>query len=129
MLRSPIAFVLVVLTGVPSLAAAGQQHAVPPDALAAVVVNHTAKQDADRASIRQALTRPEIREIAAKAGIDLTGVSAAAETLSGSDLERAAAAARQVDEALVGGDSSVVISTTTIIIALLVLILIIVAVH
>ena len=125
----PIIPVLVVLTGFPSLAAAGQQHAVAPGALAAAVANHTAKQDADRESIRQALDRPKVREIAAKTGIDMTRVAAAADTLSGSDLERAAEAARQVNESLVGGDSNIVISTTTIIIALLVLILIVVAVH
>jgi hypothetical protein len=55
-------------------------------------------------------------------------VIAVADTLAGADLERAAEAARQVNEPLVGGASTVVISTTTIIIALLVLILIIVAV-
>ena len=55
-------------------------------------------------------------------------VAAAAETLSGADLERAAEAARQVNDSIVGGASNVVISTTTIIIALLVVILIIVAV-
>ena len=78
--------------------------------------SHTAKQDADRESIRQALARPEVSEIAAKTGVDMTRVAAAAETLTGADLERAAAAARQVNESLVGGASNVVISTTTIII-------------
>ena len=128
MLRSSIIPVLVVLTGFPSLAA-GQNHAVAPGALAAAVANHAAKQDADRDSIRQALSHQEVREFATKTGIDMARVSAAAETLSGPDLERAAEAARQINESLVGGESSVVLSTTTIIIALLVLILIIVAVH
>src|SRR5262245_21312765 len=121
--------VLIVVTGFPSLAIAGQQHAVAPSAIAATVANHAAKQNADRESIREALSRPEVREIAGKAGIDTAHVSAAVETLSGSDLERAAEAARQVSESLAGGDSNITLSTTTIIIALLVLILIIVAVH
>ena len=129
LLRLSLVPVLVAVTGFPSLAAAGQQHAVAPGAIAAAVVNHAAKQNADRESIRQALSRPEVREIAAKTGIDTARVAAAAETLSGSDLERAAEAARQISDSLVGGDSNIVLSTTTIIIALLVLILIIVAVH
>ena len=128
-LRSSIIPVLVVLTGFPSLAAAGQNHVFAPGALAAAVATHAAKQDADRESIRQALSHREVREFGTKTGIDMTGILAAAETLSGSDLERAAAAARQINESLVGGESSIVLSTTTIIIALLVLILIIVAVH
>jgi hypothetical protein len=129
LLRLSLIPVLVVVTGFPSLAAAGQQHAVAPGAIAAAVADHAAKQDADRESIRQVLSRPEVREVAAKAGIDMARVSAAADTLSGSDLERAAEAARQISDSLVGGESSIVLSTTTIIIALLVLILIIVAVH
>ena len=127
-LRMSIVPVLVVLTAFPSFAAAEQRHAVAPAALAAAVANHAAKQDADRESIRQALSRPEVIEIAARTGVDVARVAAAAETLTGDDLERAAAAARQVNDSLVGGASSVVISTTTIIIALLIVILIIVAV-
>jgi hypothetical protein len=61
-------------------------------------------------------------------GVDLTRVTTAVSTLQGAELERAGAAARQVNEALVGGASTVVISTTTIIIALLVLLLLIVAI-
>jgi hypothetical protein len=129
LLRMSLIPVLVLVTGFPSLAAAGQQHAVAPGAIAAAVANHAAKQEADRESIREALSRPEVREIAAKAGIDMARVSAAAETIGGSDLERAAEAARQINGSLVGGESSIVLSTTTIIIALLVLILIIVAVN
>jgi hypothetical protein len=127
-LRMSIVPVLIVLTGFPSLAVADERHAVAPSALAAAVAKHSAKQDADRASIRQALSRPEVREIAAKTGVDMARVAAAAETLTGADLEQAAEAARKVNESLIGGASNVVISTTTIIIALLVVILIIVAV-
>jgi len=127
-LRMSIVPVLVVLTVFPSLAAADQRHAVAPATLAAAVANHSAKQDADRESIRQALGRPEVRDIAARTGVDMARVAAAAETLSGADLERAAEAARQVNDSIVGGAGNVVISTTTIIIALLIVILIIVAV-
>ena len=96
-----------------------------PAALAAAVANHAAKQDADRESIHQALSRPEVIDVAARTGVDLARLNAATQTLSGADLERAAAAARQVNDSLVGGASTVVISTTTIIIALLIVIIII----
>ena len=127
-LRMSIVPVLVALTAFPSLAAADERQAVAPAALAAAVAGHTAKQDADRDSIRQALARPEASEIAARTGVDMARVAATAEMLRGADLERAAEAARQVNDLLVGGASNVVISTTTIIIALLVVILIVVAV-
>jgi hypothetical protein len=127
MLRRSIVPVLVLLTAFPTLAAAEQRHTVAPAALAAAAADHAARQDADRESIRQALSRAEVRDVAAKVGVDMAPVTAAVETLSGADLARAADAARQVNESLVGGASTVVISTTTIIIALLVVILIILA--
>jgi hypothetical protein len=111
-----------------SPAFADQRHAVDPSQLAAVVGEHVATQDADRAALREALARPEVQMVAAKLGVDLARANAAVKTMSGDDLTRAADAARQVNHQLVGGASSVVISTTTIIIILLVLILIIVAV-
>jgi hypothetical protein len=107
---------------------ADQQHAVDPSALASTVAQHAAKQDADRAAVREALARPEVRTVASKLGVDLDRAAAAVDTMSGPDLTRAADQARQVNQSLVGGASTVIISTTTIIIALLVLIVIIVAV-
>ena len=123
-----LAALMITLTAFPSMAAAEQRHAVSPGTLAAAVANHAAKQDADREMIRQALSQPEVQQVASAAGLDLTQVTAAVATLSGTDLERAAAAARQLNEPLVGGASTVVISTTTIIIALLIIILIVIAV-
>jgi len=85
------------------------------------------KQDADRAAIRQALSRPEVQTVAKQMGVDLGRANAAVSTLAGAELERTANAARQVNDALTGGASTVVISTTTIIIVLLVIVLLIVA--
>jgi len=91
-LRMSIVPLLVIVTALPSFAAAEQRHAVAPAALAAAVANHAAKQDADRESIHQALSRPEVIEVAARTGVDLARLNAATQTLSGADLERAAAA-------------------------------------
>ena len=123
-----IVALLVTLTAFPYFAAAEQRHAVSPGALAAAVANHAAKQDADREAIRQALSRPDVQQVVSAAGLDLTRATAAVEALTGTQLDQAAAAARQLNEPLVGGASTVVISTTTIIIALLIVILIVLAV-
>jgi hypothetical protein len=117
---------ILVTTSAPAVHAQ-ERHVVDPAALAAAVSNHVAKQDADRTAIREALARPEVLEVAAKTGVDLDRLRAAVGTLSGGELERAATAARQVNDRLVGG-ATIVITTTTIIIALLIVILIIVAV-
>ena len=105
-----------------------EQHIVPPGQLTATVTDRVAAQDASRAAIREALARPEVRDVAASMHLDLWGAAAAIETLAGADLEQAANAARTVNEQLVGGASTVVISTTTIIIILLLVIILIIAI-
>ena len=124
--RTLLAFSLAVLMTSTS-AFAGQQHLVSPEQLATTVADDAAKQDMNRATVRQALERPEVQAVASKFGLDVTRATEAVNAMSGADLEKAADAAQQVNEQLVGGASSVVISTTTIIIILLVLILLIVA--
>jgi hypothetical protein len=109
-------------------ATADAQHLVPRGQLTATVTDRVAAQDASRAAIREALARPEVRDVATSMHLDLSRAAAAIETLAGADLEQAANAARSVNEQLVGGASSVVLSTTTIIIILLVVILLIVAI-
>jgi hypothetical protein len=119
---------LIVLTALPSVASGQERHVVERSALARTVEQHVSQQDADRTAVREALGRPEVREVAARAGLDLDLAMAKVDTFDGDDLARVADSARQVNDALVGGQSRVTISTTTIIIALLVIILIIVAV-
>jgi hypothetical protein len=126
--RKLLAFPLIVLMMASSPAFAGQQHVVPPGQLASAVADHVAKQDANRAAVHEALARPEVQRVAASIGLDLTRATAAVDTMSGQDLERAASAARDVNQQLVGGASTVVISTTTIIIILLLVIILIIAV-
>jgi hypothetical protein len=119
---------LVLMMALPSSGFAQERHAVPPAALSATVAAHAAAERADRAAVREALARPEVANMAASMGLDVDRVAASAETLSGTHLQRAAAAARDVNDSLVGGQSTLVISTTTVIIGLLILLLIIVAV-
>jgi len=125
--RLALIVTLVFLTALSS-AFAGDQHVVSPQQLAATVNQQVTQQDADRAAIREALARPQVREIAKKINVDMERVTAIADTLTGTDLAQAADAARQVNHQLVGGASTVVISTTTIIIGLLLLILLIVVI-
>jgi hypothetical protein len=126
--RTLVVVSLVALLLAPSPAFAEQQHLVPPGQLATTVADAAAKQDSDRATVREALARPEVQELASKLGLDLTRATAAVDALSGAELEKAANAAQQVNDQLVGGASTVVISTTTIIIILLLVIILIIAV-
>jgi uncharacterized BrkB/YihY/UPF0761 family membrane protein len=122
LLVAPLLLVLIAS----SPAFAGQRHVVDPTQLAAIVEQHVAKQDADRAAIHEALSRPEIQALAGKMGVDLTRAAAAVDSISSDDLARAANAAHQINQHYVGGASTVVISTTTIIIVLLLVVLLVV---
>ena len=127
--RTLLVFPLMVLMMASSSAFAGQQHLVTPSQLATTVADGVAKQDTNRAAVHEALARPEVQAVASSLGLDLTRATAAVDTMSGADLEKAANAAQQVNEQLVGGASTVVISTTTIIIILLLVIILIIAIR
>ena len=122
-----LVFPLVLLAAANGAALADQQHVVDPAQLAAAVSERLTREDADRAAVREALERPEVRQVATSMGVDPARIAGVADTLAGHDLEQAAATARQVNGELAGGASTVVISTTTIIIVLLIIILLIVA--
>src|SRR5204862_6772530 len=112
----------------PSTASAGHHPIQPPDHRARTVEQHCKTAEGHRSAVRVALARPEVREAAAKLGVDLSRAVAAVDTLQGADLARAADAARHVNDRLAGGASTITITTTTLIIILLVAILLIVAI-
>lgn len=111
---------------------AGASAATPPahvassEALDRLVAADLARENADRQAIRDLLQRSDVREIAAQNGLDIRKAEAAVSTLSGKELQDAAARARLAQDQLAGG-SSITITTTTLIIILLVVILLIVA--
>jgi pyruvate/2-oxoglutarate dehydrogenase complex dihydrolipoamide acyltransferase (E2) component len=124
--RQLLVLSLVFLTMAAGSASAGQQHVVDPSQLATAIAQQVAAQDADRAAIREALARPEVRDVAKSMGVDLDQLTSAVGTMTAADVAQAGSAARQVNQQLVGGASTVVISTTTIIVVLLIVLLIIV---
>jgi hypothetical protein len=125
MLRRFLAGCLVVVVAAPAAPARAQQHVVDKAALEQSIKNRVAEQQNDREAIRTLLRRPEVKQIAEKAGLSLARAEAAVSTLQGEELRDLATQARQAQNDLSGGASTVVISTTTIIIVLLLVILII----
>ena len=130
--RQVTAILLAVLMIAPKGAFAQGLQAPDAQMLASMVHEHAAQQDANRREIREALARPEVRELAGRLGADVNRVIASIDTLPPSELARAANAARkvnqQLDSQMVGGAASITFTTTTIIIILLVVILLIVAI-
>lgn len=126
-MRTLLTATLIVMLALSPSAFAQERHAVNPSVLAQTVTDHVATQDAERAAIHEALSRPEVRDIAAKSGVDLDRVQASVDTLSGIQLSQAASAAQQVNQSLVGGASVVVISTTTLLLVLLIVLIVVAA--
>jgi hypothetical protein len=111
----------------PSPSPAAPATVAPAATLDALLADQVRADQANRQIVRDVLSRSEVREVAAKAGLDLERAQKAVSTLDGAELQDIAAHARYVDASLSGGASTIVISTTTIIIILLVVILIVVA--
>lgn len=99
------------------------QHVVGTHEIQARIDQQVDQADADRQAVQALLLRADVRRIAGAAGLDLERASAAAATLSGTELESLAGQARALDTDLVGGDDKIVMTTTTVIIILLVLII------
>lgn len=123
-LRRSLAMCLALMMMAP-VAGAQQQHAIDRAGLDQAVQLRLAEQQADRDAIRSLLRRPEVRDVAAKAGLSLSTAEAAVSVLDAAELGELAQQARHVENDLAGGASTVVISTTTIIIILLLVILIV----
>ena len=121
--RQSLAVLLAALLIAP--AAQAQTHVIGKSALSQAVQERVSQDQADRDAIRSLLHRPEVKQIAAQAGLSLHKAEAAVSMLNGQDLRDLAAQSRQVQNDLAGGASNIVISTTTIIIVLLIIILIV----
>jgi len=118
---------LAVTVSAASAGLAGEtgRHVVADQEIQAKIDQQINQADADRQAIQILLQRPEVRQIAGTAGLDLERASAAAGVLSGSALEQLAAQARAADADLAGGDRTIVVSATMVIIVLLILILLV----
>jgi hypothetical protein len=118
-----IALTLACTFAIPSTAA---EHVAGATEIHAAIGEQAEQVASERAVIERLLSRPEVREWAAKAGLDLERAQRGAAMLDGEELQRVASHARIADAQLAGGDS-IVIGSTAIIIILLIIILIVVA--
>ena len=122
MFRRTLGTALAVLMCAPA-AWAQQTHVIDQSALAQAVQQRVNQDQADREAIRSFLQNPQVKTVAAKAGLSVERAEAAVSTLQGNQLREVAGQARAVNQDLAGG-APVVITTTTIIIILLIIILI-----
>ena len=121
--RRILATTLAVVLCAPA-AWAQQTHIVNKSALDQAVQQRVSQDQADRDAIRSFLQNPQVKSVAAKAGVSVEKAEKAVSTLQGDELRQAASQARAVNQDLAGG-ATVVITTTTIIIILLIILIIV----
>jgi hypothetical protein len=80
-------------------------------------------ESGDRQAVQNLLRRPEVRQIAGAAGLDIERASAAAGLLSGQELKDLAVRAHEINAGVGGRETVTIAVTTLIIIALLIIIL------
>jgi hypothetical protein len=124
--RTVLVLMLAMWLALPGVLRAQQPSVVDQSTLDDAVAAHAQRADEPRQVITRVLDRQEVREVAARIGVDLGLAQAAVGTLSGAELQRLADQAQAVDSSLAGGQS-ITITTTGIIIILLLVILIILA--
>ena len=89
------------------------------------LADRAAQADVDRETIRRVLDRSEVRDVAARMGVEIARLQSSVSVLDPAELAEVAEQARAVDQNLAGGATTIVITTTTIIIVLLIVILIV----
>src|SRR5258706_9158143 len=123
MFRRMLVTILAVMLAAPA-AWAQQTHVINKAALDQAVQQRVSQDQADRDALRSFLQNPQVKSVAAKAGLSVETAEAAVSTLQGDELRQAAGQARAGNQDLAGG-STILISTTTIIIVLLIILLIV----
>ncbi len=103
-----------------------QSHVVDQAALGKAVADKAAIDQQNRDEVRGFLNRAEVREVAARLGLDVTRAETAVSTLSSDEAADLADQARQVDAQLAGGDS-ITISVTTLLLVIIIIIILLVA--
>jgi hypothetical protein len=94
--------------------------------LDAALSAHTGRRAAQEQQLQSLFDRPEVRELAGRAHLDLARAQAAVATLDDAELAQLAARSQHLQDNLAGGDN-IVITPYALIIALLVVIILLVA--
>ena len=120
-----VAFVLSSLL-VSSSAIAQQRHIVDSIAISRTVAAESATDQQNREVVLGVLHQSQVRDLAAKLGLDVTKADAAISTLSGPELSRMATQARAANaQQLARGSNTIIISTTTLLLILIIVILVV----
>ncbi len=114
----------VFLVSSPALAQNGR--VVDSDALSEALASKANAESDQRVRLQRVLDREDVREVAARMGLNVEDASSAVATLSGVELSALAQHADAVEAAaLAGGANTIVISVTTLLLLLIIVILLV----
>jgi sugar diacid utilization regulator len=100
-----------------------EQHVVDRAALQSAIAAETASEEANRQLVAKALQRTDVRDMAARFGLDVVQAEQALASMSGEQLQQLAQPARALADHA-GGDQVVVISITTLLLIIIVVLLV-----
>jgi hypothetical protein len=106
------------------LALAQQRHVVAPAALRQAVADLALTDQQNRDVLLSVLHNAQVRALADRLGLSLTGAEGAVSTLGSAELASLAGQARAADVQLAGGERKIVIGTTTLLLLIIILILV-----
>jgi hypothetical protein len=119
-----VALLLVPLFLVSSPALAQQARIVDASAMHDALAARAATEREQRETVLRALDREDVREMAARFGLDVADARSAVAALDGADLSALAQHAGALEASdLAGGANTIVISTTTLLLLIIIIIL------
>ena len=107
-----------------SSAMAQQRHVVDPTVMRQAIADQALTDQQNRDAVLGVLQHSQVRDLAARLGLNLTRAESAVSTLGGAELAGLAGHARAAEAQLAGGDRTIVIGTTTLLLLIIILILV-----
>jgi hypothetical protein len=121
-----VAVLLIPMFLISSPALAQQPRVVDDAAMSQALAGKAAGEQEQRQQVLRVLERDDVREVAARLGLDVADARAAVATLGGAELGTLAQHAEMIEDPLAGGQrqTRVVISVTTLLLIIIIIILI-----
>ena len=104
-------------------AMAQQRHVADPALMRQAIATQALTDQQNRDAVIGVLQRSEVRDLAARLGLNVTRAETAVSTLGSAELASLAEQARVAEAQLAGGSQTIVIGTTTLLLIIIIIIL------
>jgi hypothetical protein len=102
---------------------AQQRHVADPALMRQAIATQALTDQQNRDAVIGVLQRSEVRDLAARLGLNVTRAETAVSTLGSAELASLAEQARAAEAQLAGGSQTIVIGTTTLLLIIIIIIL------